>query len=86
MQPYWLALNGNSSNACNRFATVATKGAMAEPQFPLEITLESIKVLSPQWQAEIQAMAKRQGFTLGSEPEPGTWFCGLNGFWWWKKS
>ena len=58
---------------------------MAETQCPLEITLESIKVLAPEWQTEIRLMARRQGFELASQTEPGTWFCGLNGYWWWRK-
>jgi hypothetical protein len=59
---------------------------VTEASCPREITLESIRVLSPEWQAEIVAMAKRRGFELASASEPGTWFCGLNGYWWWSRT
>jgi hypothetical protein len=58
---------------------------MAEPQCPLELTLESIKILDPRWQAEIIAIAKRLGFELGSASEPGKWLPGLGGYFWWAK-
>jgi hypothetical protein len=59
---------------------------MAETPCPLEITLESIKVLDPKWQEEIKAIARRMGFELGSASEPGKWLPGLGGYWWWAKS
>ncbi len=59
---------------------------MAEPVCPMNISLESIRVLSEPMQKELVAMARRMKFELGSESEPGSWRCELGGYFWWAKA